>query len=75
MSRFEVGSAYQAYQAEYGAVTVLRRTDKTIWVKSDDGIEWSMRVKHDKEGNEYAVDTSVPSRWREAFTYYSWGAF
>lgn len=34
-----------------------------------DHIRWSMRVKMDADGNEFATDTSVPQRDRDAFTY------
>lgn len=66
--KFEVGKQYPPYQAEYDAITVTRRTDKTIWC--DNGqCKFMMRVKKDRDGNEYAVDSTVPQRWRDAFTY------
>ena len=65
---FEIGKQYRPYQAEFDPITVLRRTDKTIWV--DNGqTKWAMRIKRDENGNEYAVDSSVPMNWRDAFTY------
>lgn len=67
--KFEVGKQYEPYQTEYSPITVLKRTEKTIWVENDEQITWKMRVKIDMDGNEYAVDSSVPSRWRDAFTY------
>lgn len=68
MMKFEVGKYYEPYQAEYGAIKVIRRTGKTIWVEKDH-VRWSMRVKMDADGNEYATDTSVPQTDRDAFTY------
>lgn len=68
MKRFEVGKQYEPYQAEFEAVTVIRRTKKTIWVKHSQPV-WSMRIKTDADGNEYAVDSTVPKKWRDAFTY------
>ena len=65
---FQVGKAYRPYQTELDSMTVIRRTDKTIWCDTD-GVKWSMRIKKDEDGNEYAVDSSVPSHWRDAFTY------
>lgn len=65
---FEVGKSYEPYAYEFDPVTVIRRTDKMIWV--DNGqIQWKMRVRVDADGNEYAVDSSVPLNWRDAFTY------
>lgn len=66
--RFEVGKAYEPYATEFEPITVIRRTEKTIWVQHTQAA-WSMRVKHDKDGNEYAVDSTVPANWRDAFTY------
>lgn len=69
MRKFEVGKTYDAYQKEYGNITILRRTEKTIWVRNGDGNDWYMRVKRDGSGNEYAVDSVVDKKWRDAFTY------
>ena len=68
MRRFEVGKQYEPYQTEYEAITVIRRTEKTIWVKHSQA-EWMMRIRVDADGNEYAVDSTVPKKWRDAFTY------
>jgi hypothetical protein len=65
---FKVGKEYEAYQREFGSITVLRRTDKTIWV-TNGSTHWSMRIKKTDDGSEYAVDSTVPRRWRDAFTY------
>lgn len=66
---FEVGKNYYPYQREYGAVKVERRTDKTIWVTNSNGVTFGMRVKTDENGNEYTIDSTVPKKWRDAFTY------
>ena len=69
MKQFKVGSVYEPYQSEFAPITVLKRTDRTIWV--DNGTaQWRMRVRKDADGNEYAVDSSVPMAWRDAFTYF-----
>ena len=67
--KFEVGKEYEAYQREYGTIKIVRRTEKTIWVVTNVGIEFFMRVKIDPNGDEYAVDSTVPKKWRDAFTY------
>lgn len=68
MRQFEVGKSYEPYQREYGEITVDRRTEHTIWVHNE-VTSWSMRVRHTAEGNEIAIDCSVPRKYRECFTY------
>ena len=65
---FEVGKSYEANDPGYNPITVLRRTDKTIWVDNDQS-KWRMRISHDADGNEMVTDSSVPYRWRDALTY------
>ena len=66
--KFEVGRSYEALDGGFDPIKILRRTDKTIWV--DNGCNrWMMRIKHEKNGDEYAVDSCSPRAWREAFTY------
>lgn len=71
MTKFEIGKTYWAYQKEYGSITILKKTDKTISVRSDCNIEWRMKIRHTANGSEYAIDSSVPMIWRDAFTYFS----
>ena len=65
---FEVGKEYEPNDTGFSAIRVLRRTDKTVWVENDCS-KWSMRIKRDDKGNEYASDSSVPRRWRHTITY------
>lgn len=65
---FEVGHSYEANDPGYDPIKILRRTGKTIWVDNGQA-KWSMRVKRDENGNEMVTDSSVPVRWRDAFTY------
>ena len=68
--RFEEGCVYEPYANEFENIRVIRRTAKTITVEGTEGdVRWMMRVKTDEDGNEYAVDSKVPTKWREAFTY------
>jgi len=72
MAKFEVGKIYESYAREYDPVVALKRTDKTLWVKhawNDRENGWRMRIRVDADGNEFCVDSSVPPRWRDAFTY------
>ena len=68
MKRFIVGKRYESYDSSFDTIVILKRTDKTIWVDKD-GVRWMMRIRKDHEGNEFAVDSSVPPKWRYAFTY------
>lgn len=64
---FEVGKVYEWYQRDYGTVKIVKRTPKCVWVTN--GINtWRMKLRTDEYGNEYVVDSTVPSRWRDAFT-------
>ena len=66
--KFEVGKYYYCTDCGFDPIAILKRTDKSIWV--DNGCStWCMRIKHDEDGNEFAVDSSSPSRWRGVFTY------
>lgn len=69
MKKFQVGCKYEPYATEFEPIEVVRRTEKTIWVKNEKSVEWRMRIKTDENGDEYAIDSTVPGRWREAFTY------
>lgn len=68
MKQFKVGAGYEPYQTEYGAVKVIRRTEKTIWCDNGQTV-FRMKVRKDINGNEYAIDSTVPAKWRDAFTY------
>ena len=66
--KFEVGKTYGAWDTGVPHIEILRRTDKTIWVKND-CTEWSMRIKKDENGNEYVTDSAVPYNWQQCYTY------
>lgn len=70
MAIFEVGKSYEANDPCYDPITVTRRTEKTIWVDNGQS-KWRMRVWHNANGDEMATDSSVPPKWRDAFTYSS----
>lgn len=67
--RFSVGKSYWANDRGYGAVKVVKRTPCFIYVENDSGSQWRMRIRADKNGIEFATDSSVPHKWRGAFTY------
>ena len=68
MFRFEVGEKYEPNDFGFDPIRIERRTDKTVWVDKD-GVKWRMRIKKDRNGNEYVADSCVPLKWRDAFTY------
>lgn len=68
--QFKVGKWYTPYQCGFDPIKVVRRTEKTIWCE-DGNVQFSMRVRIDKNGDEYAVDCTVPVKWRDAFTYFA----
>lgn len=75
-AKFIVGKWYDAYDHTFPSIKVLKRTPKMIEVENEITlIKYRMKIHLDADGNEYAVDSSVPKRWREAFTYNSkWGS-
>lgn len=68
MKKFEVGCKYEPYAIEFEPIEIIRRTEKTIWVKNECS-EWKMRIKKDENGDEYAIDSSVQNKYRDSFTY------
>ena len=66
---FHVGRWYDSNDRSYDPVKVIKRTVKYIRVRNTCGNEWRMLIRVDIDGNEYAIDRSVPSHWRYAFTY------
>ena len=54
--KFVVGRSYHSRDHGYDPVKVIKRTDKSIRVERwYGGSIWWMRIKHDADGNEYAV--------------------
>ena len=70
MKYFEVGKYYEPYQSEFPGIKIIKRTNKTIL--ADNGLlEFRMKIRKDNNGDEFAIDMSVPECWRDAFTYFS----
>ena len=68
--QFEVGKSYYPSDRSYDPITVIRRTPKCIVVRNWSGTTWRMVVRHGKSG-EYVVDSCVPAKWRNEFTYFA----
>ncbi len=72
MYKFEIGKTYLPNDSGFEMIKVLNRTPKMIKVTNKDtGSIWRMRIRTDENGDEYATDSSVPRKWRHAFTYYA----
>ena len=73
MKKFEVGHNYWAFDSGLGRITVLKRTAHYIFVKSEYGTEWRMKIREceGKNGSQFeiAIDSSAGRKWKEAFTY------
>jgi hypothetical protein len=69
MMSFEVGKEYECNDCGISNIKVLKRTEKTLWVENDVHSQWRMRIREDEHGYEYVTDSTVPRKWREAFTY------
>lgn len=68
MAIFEVGKCYRAADCRYDPITITKRTEKCVCVTNGQA-DWRMRIRYDKDGNEYAVDSSEPARYRNDATY------
>lgn len=69
-AKFEVGKVYEPCESGLTPIRVIRRTDKTIWVEhADGGARWMMRIKHFYDGTEFAVDSTMPRRYKDSVTY------
>ena len=70
---FEVGKSYECADIGFDPITIVRRTDKTVWVHNsyDPHHKWATRIKLDDCGNEYIVDTTAPKRYRSTLMWKS----
>lgn len=61
MSKFEVGKRYRRNDCGFDPVLCTKRTEKTVWMFNPySGAEWSARIRHDEDGNEWAVECHWP---------------
>ena len=67
---FEIGKSYEASDPGLDPIRILKRTDKTVTVYNGH-TSWMMRVKLDKHGNEFVVDSTVGQRVRDSYLYSS----
>ena len=66
--KFIEGRSYESCDAGVEPITIIKRTSKTILAKNSTST-WRMKIRQDKKGNEYVVDSCVPSKWKEMYTY------
>lgn len=62
---------YNSLYNGFEPIKVVHRTEKTIVVMNayTEHFRWRMRIRTDEDGNEYVIDSSVPYKWRDVFTY------
>ncbi len=68
MARFIEGKSYEANDCGLSPILILKRTAKMCLVRNDNGTEWRMLIRQDGD-TEIMIDTSVPQKWRGAYTY------
>lgn len=69
MSKFRARKCYAANDSSYDPITVLKRTPKMILCTTNGMNRFRLLIRTDINGDEYVTDSSVPMKWREAFTY------
>lgn len=69
--KFQVGKKYYPWDRSYDPITVIRRTAKCIVVRGGSGNTWRMIIKKTELDSEFVTDSSVPVRWRLAFSYFA----
>ena len=65
--KFEVGKSYEWNDPGLEPISVLKRTERMIKVTNSFG-PWRMLIRHDIDGDEMVIDSSVPEPFRGAFT-------
>ena len=65
---FEVGKEYNCGDCDISPILVINRTAKMCQVVNEDGSKWRMMIRNDGD-SEIMIDSSVPKKWREVFTY------
>ena len=71
MAQFEIGKTYKSADAEVEPITIRRRTAKTITATNSLYWDWTMRIRTDKDGNEFVTDSFVPKSLRGERTYFA----
>lgn len=69
MYRFEAGKSYFPMDSGAGHLMIIYRTAKMVLVQNESMCMWHMKIHLDDWGDEYIQDSSVPKRWRNAYTY------
>ena len=66
--KFEVGKQYEWNDPGLEPIKVLKRTERTITARVARYETLRMLIRHDGDGNEIVIDSSVPKKWRGTFT-------
>ena len=65
---FEVGGLYYNGDGSLDPIEVLKRSAKTVWVRTS-RVERMMRIKNHDNGGEYVVWGRNPESYRWIYTY------
>ena len=68
MKCFKIGVDYVAADPMVPTITVTGRTKRYIQCYNFGGC-WQMKIRYDQDGNEMLIDSSVPKRLRDMYTY------
>lgn len=68
MKRFKIGTEYEAADPGVYTITIVSRSPKYLTVNNGGGM-WRMRIRHDEDGNEMLIDSAVPKRARDMYTF------
>lgn len=68
MAKFLEGKRYEANDCGLSPILILKRTAKMCLVRNENGTEWRMMIKQVGD-TEIMIDSSVPQKWRGAYTY------
>ena len=68
MKRFAVGRSYKANGWALDPAFILSRSERLLCVESK-GRQWFMRVDKDENGDEIAVDRTMPEGLSWHYTY------
>ena len=70
---FVIGTMYGHNESGYDSVLCVKRTEKSVWMRYEfgQGKTHRMKIRYDKDGNEWTVDTKTPKSYWDLFTIQS----
>ena len=64
--RFEVGKTYDDADGRFEPITIVKRTEKTLWFYPmfySGKVLYRQKIHIDKDGNEFTYDSRLPRRY------------